>query len=212
MLSFLREGGIEKTVSTAPSSDKGLSAPEAGKDPEKQEYPAVKIKKQAFKGTLLLAFLFVIVLLCLLFMVKQNVPKTAAAATSGAEEARIDKAIARLTSFNAEKGNGPERIVKEFYELSNVEQVSVSKLIKNPFKTERILSNADLQSLQLANISPDKLHLLSIMQSNQKICCMINDRILYTGDSIGGYKVRQIADNFVRLESGDARIILKLSE
>ena len=212
MLSFLREGEVEKTVSTAPSSDKGLCTPETGKSPEEQEYPVVKVKRKAFEGTLLLAFLFIIVLLCLLFMIKRNVPETAAAATSGTEEARIDQAIARLTSFNAEKGNGPEKIVKEFYELSNVEQVSVNELIKNPFKTERILRNADLQSLQLANISPDKLHLLSIMQSNQKNCCMINDRILYTGDSIGGYKVKQIADNFVRLESGDARIILKLSE
>jgi hypothetical protein len=212
MLSFLREGETEKPVSTAPSSDKGLCTPEAGKNPEEQEYPAVKVKKQAFEGTLLLGFLFVMVLLCLLFMIKQNVPKTAAAATSGAEEARIEQAIARLTSFNAEKGNGPERIVKEFYELSNVEQVPVSELIKNPFRTERILGNTKSRGLQPVNISPDKLHLLSIMQANQKNCCMINDRILYTGDSIGGYKVRQIADNFVKLESGDTRIILKLSE
>ena len=49
---------------------------------------------------------------------------------------------------------------------------------------------------------------------------MIGDKILYEGDSIKGFKVRQIGDNFVKLESDPesnraglkTEIILRLSE
>jgi hypothetical protein len=41
---------------------------------------------------------------------------------------------------------------------------------------------------------------------------MINDRILYERDSIRGFKVRQISDSFVKLESEGVEIVLKLSE
>jgi hypothetical protein len=50
------------------------------------------------------------------------------------------------------------------------------------------------------------------MQSNQGNCCMIDDRILYEGDSIEGFKVLQIGDSFVKLESDGVQITLKLSE
>ena len=56
------------------------------------------------------------------------------------------------------------------------------------------------------------LQLLSIMQSDQGNCCMINDRILYEGDSIRGFKVCRIGDSFVKLKYEDVEIVLKLSE
>ena len=46
----------------------------------------------------------------------------------------------------------------------------------------------------------------------------LDDKILHEGDSIRGFKVRQIGDSFVRLESGHVagepghEIILRLSE
>jgi hypothetical protein len=46
----------------------------------------------------------------------------------------------------------------------------------------------------------------------------LDDKILYEGDSIRGFKVRQIADSFVRLESehgildSGREIILRVSE
>jgi len=41
---------------------------------------------------------------------------------------------------------------------------------------------------------------------------MIDDKILGEGDSIKGFKVQQIGDNFVKLESNGVQIELKLSE
>jgi len=56
------------------------------------------------------------------------------------------------------------------------------------------------------------MQLLSIMQTQQGYCCIIDDGILYEGDSIKGFKVCQISDSTVSLESGDLEITLKLSE
>jgi len=41
---------------------------------------------------------------------------------------------------------------------------------------------------------------------------MIDDKILYEGDSIKSFKVSQIGDSFVKLESEGTEILLKLSE
>jgi len=41
---------------------------------------------------------------------------------------------------------------------------------------------------------------------------MIDDRILYEGDSIRAFKVCQIGDSSVKLESEGMEIVLKLSE
>jgi len=56
------------------------------------------------------------------------------------------------------------------------------------------------------------MQLLSIMQSERGNCCMIDDRILYEGDSIKSFTVKQISDSFVKLASEGIEIILKLSE
>ena len=69
------------------------------------------------------------------------------------------------------------------------------------------------------------MQLVSIMQTGQGNCCMINGKILYEGDSIQGFVVRQINDSFVKLDAEDAesdpehneerlgtQIILTLSE
>ncbi len=41
---------------------------------------------------------------------------------------------------------------------------------------------------------------------------MINDKVLYEGDTIKGYKVGRISDDSVKLELGGEEIVLKLSE
>ncbi|MHC4423943.1 MAG: hypothetical protein ACYSWR_04670 [Planctomycetota bacterium] len=56
------------------------------------------------------------------------------------------------------------------------------------------------------------MKLLSIMQSDEGNCCMIDDSILYEGDSIKGFRLKQISDSFVKLDSKGVEIILKLSE
>ncbi|GAG75694.1 unnamed protein product [marine sediment metagenome] len=102
-------------------------------------------------------------------------------------------------------------IVKKFYQFSDVQQVDVHELVKNPFELETAYSVeqiADRKEKRNAN----EMQLLCIMQSEQGNCCMIDDRILYEGNSIKGFKVCQISDSTVSLESGDLEITLKLSE
>jgi hypothetical protein len=54
-----------------------------------------------------------------------------------------------------------------------------------------------------------QLQLWSIMQTHQGNRCMIDDEILGEGDSIKGFKVVQIGDSFVKLESDGAEIVLR---
>ncbi|UCE98893.1 MAG: hypothetical protein JSV82_06820 [Planctomycetota bacterium] len=193
-----------------------------------QEYLSVAAhEKNVRKTTMLLAILFGIGLLCLWFMIKKSTPSTAAAATVSAEETHLEKAIAQLIGVKSEMFNRMDEIVKKFYEFSNVQQVKVGELAKNPFKLEMFLANIkkntdgkeldiDLELLrqeQLTGQARD-MQLLSIMQSNadKGNCCMIDDKILYEGDSIRGFKVRQISGSTVSLESEGLEIVLKLSE
>jgi preprotein translocase subunit SecG len=232
MLSFLREQKSESLIPEAPNLNpdtKGGSSP-----PDEQEYLTVATKnKSVRKSTFLLAILFGIGLLCLLFMIKKSAPEKASSASVGNDEMQIETAITRLTGVRSIMFDGLEKIVNKFYEFSDVHQIKVSELQKNPFKVEMFSDDlkkkpTDNWQLTANNGWLKNLELLSIMQSDQPSegrCCMINDKILYEGDSIMGFKVRQISDNFVKLEpdgqgqkdslstkSEDSEIILKLSE
>jgi len=202
---------------------------------KQQEYLTVAARgKNARKSTVLLAVLFGIGLLCLWFMIKESVPQTAAAEAVSSEETRIETAITRLTGIRAEMFSRMDEIVKRFYEFSDVQQVKVGELVKNPFETESFVGNlrqqgseetdSDIEAEWLRQ-QAQNMQLFSIMRSQNGNCCMINDKILYVGDSIRGMKVRQIDDKFVRLELEGAevgperdkeglgaRIILKLTE
>lgn len=56
------------------------------------------------------------------------------------------------------------------------------------------------------------MQLLSIMESADGMCCMIDDKILYEQDTIKGFKVMKITDNAVTLysEQTENTVILKL--
>ena len=191
--------------------------------------------KNVRKTTYLLAGLLCLGMLCLWLMIKNSTPQTAPAATAGTEEAQIEMAITRLTGVRSEMFGGLERIVKKFYEFSDVQQVDVEELVKNPFRTEKFLGigkessdiawgefDADALMQQMAQ-QAEGMQLFSIMESGQSSCCMIDDRILYEGDSISGFTVRRIGANFVELvpsekealtelESTGGQVILRLSE
>jgi len=225
MLSFLRDQSLEdlpaqkktnKTVGKAPgdSSDKS----------QESEYLTVATqKKRVRKSTTLLAVLFIIGLLCLWFMIKKSTPKAASAGSAETEETLIETAINRLTGVKSKIFSRMDEIVKKFYEFSDVPQVKVNELAKNPFEVETFLANLrekpgaegiDAKKLwqQQIRYKSQGMQLLSIMQSNGRNCCMIDDKLLYEGDSIDGFKVLQISDSEVELESDGVQIILKLSE
>ena len=57
----------------------------------------------------------------------------------------------------------------------------------------------------------DELELLSIMSTDKGYCCMINEKLLYKGDTIKGLRVTEITSSSVHLSNGAMNITLKLS-
>jgi hypothetical protein len=223
MLSFMREQEPEDSLQQkAPATgDKGARVQE-------QEYLTVAANaKKARKSTMLLAVLFGMGLLCLFFMIKKSTPKTATAAAADTEQTQIEQAIARLTGVKSEMFNRMDEIVRKFYEFSDVQQVNVTELAKNPFRHEIFLSDlkkisdieegnsdidVELMRKQQLRQQASNMRLMSIMQSDQGKCCMIDDKILYEGQSIEGFTVNHISDSFVKLRCEGVETILKLSQ
>ncbi len=195
--------------------------------------------KRTRKSTAVVAALFIIGLLCLWFMIKKSTPKAVSAAEVETEGAKIEAAISRLTGVKSEVFGRMDEIVSKFYEFSDVFQVQVGELVKNPFKFELFLtgveepeavdmvSEIDVEMLWKQRIRQkgESLELLSIMRTDRGNCCMIGSDIFYEGDSVEGFKVREIADSLVKLEwqpKGDERpsavqsdsveVVLRLSE
>jgi len=228
MLSFLREQNLGGSSAQKQAAAEGRTPDGAERPQEHEEYLTVATqKKQVRKSTTVLAVLFVVGLLCLWFMIKKSTPQTVSAADANSEETQIEIAIARFTGVRSEMYNRMDEIVNRFYEFSNVPQVHVDELVKNPFKLEMFLDNvwpgpdAEKEALgidaemlwqqQIGQKAKD-MQLSSIMQSDQGTCCMINDKILYEGDPIGGFKVHQIGASFVKLKCEDIEIVLKMPE
>ncbi len=225
MLSFLREPSLgDLPAEAAAHNAKQNSGAQA---PEQEYFTVASHGKAVRKSTTILAVLFIIGLLCLWFMIKKSAPKAALAADVSTEDTQIETAIARLTGIKSEMFNSMDEIVSKFYEFSDVLQVQVSELVKNPFQLELFLSNLnskpsvdekpveiDTETIwrqQIRQKAKD-LQLDSIMQSDKGKCCMINNKILYVGNSIKDFKVDQINDSLVKLESGGVEVVLTLSK
>jgi hypothetical protein len=106
----------------------------------------------------------------------------------------------------------------------NEEQVSQdrSKTETTPVTSRKHEQKTDISKQQIRQ-KAESLELLSIMQlsSGRGNVCLIGSNILYTGDSVEGFKVRRITDNSVTLEwdpkggevrPGDIEIVLKMPE
>ncbi len=227
MLSFLREQGPEDSLVPKPPEAAGKKPADSTRETQEQEYLTVATQgKQVRKTTILLAVLFGIGLLSLWFMIKKSAPQTAAASVD-TEEAQIEKAIKRLTGVRSEMFSRMDEIVKKFDEFSDVQQVQVGELVKNPFELEMLLDNveetsdtegsssdieAERRRQQRLRLQARDLQLLSIMRSDRGNCCMINDRILRVGDSIRGFTIIKISDTFVKLRCRDGEVVKKLAE
>jgi len=246
MLSFLRDQNAEKLSAQKPNVAAGQIDSNATKDAQtqgsSQEYLTVAAQnKNVRKSTMLVAVLFGIGLLSLWFMIKKSAPQAASASTDDAQETQIGVAIARLTGVSSEMFSRMDQIVNKFYEFSDVMQVQVNELVKNPFELEMFLSNikgkvdsqkndididSEIIRQERIRLRAKDMQLLTICQSEQGNCCMIDDKILYEGDSIKGFRIAQIGDKLVKLEwrqpkgefetsetqSQGIEIILKLSE
>jgi hypothetical protein len=213
MLQFLKES---QNIATEVENKQNPVQSAEGTD-ESQQYLTVPDKKsQLRKSTYLVAGLFLIGIAGLFFMIKNSTPSTASASedtTKKAEQAQIETAISKLTGIRTQMFSSLEKIVTKFYEFSDVEQVNVGDLSKNPFKEDNYMGLVKPDEAQSRfSILKEELELLSIMSTERGYCCMINDKILYEGDSIKGLKITKITSNVVSLSSGDMSMTLKLSE
>ena len=240
MLSFLRDQNSAGLPGQEPPSPAANPAASAATPPAEQGFLTVATRqKRAHKSTLVLAVLFVAGLVCLGLMIKKSAPQAASAKTGPNEEAKVEAALARLTGIKSEVFGKMDDIVKKFYDFSGVMQVEVNELAKNPFTLEVLLADTKQQPLIVETDQTDAsairrqqimqktkdMKLLSIMRSDQSKSCMIGSKILCEGDSIQGFVVHEIGDNFVKLRlSGeraagapgaqpeDVEVILTLSE
>ena len=97
--------------------------------------------KSLRRSTTLVAVLVAVGLVCLLLMIRRNQPQAAAAAPAAGDQTKIEAAIGRLTGVRSEMAGRMGEIVKKFYEFSDVVQVKVDELVKNPFEVEGLAKN-----------------------------------------------------------------------
>jgi len=213
MLSFLREQGNGDLPAQQPNPAGETTPDEGVQKTQYQEYLTVgSHKKRARKSTMLLAILFIAGLVCLGYMIKKSTPKAATAASDSTEDTKLEVAISRLTGIKSEMFDSMDGVVKKFNKLSDVLQVKVGELVKNPFKLELVATEEprveitvpemDTETIKQRQMRQEvkEMQLLSIMQSDRGKCCMIGSKILYEGEYIKDFKVRQIGDSFVKLE------------
>lgn len=240
MLSFLQEQSSGDLPTQKSNGSCKASRDGAGKSPDQGYLTVAEHGKRTRRSTVVLAALFIIGLCCLWFMIKKSTPQAASAAAGDTEGVKIETAIARLTGAKSEVFGRMDQIVRKFYEFSDVFQVQVGELVKNPFKLELFLAGVkeelkaesaapeiDVEALWRQQIrqKAESLELSGIMQTERGNSCMIGSNILYEGDSVEGFHVRQIGGSFVKLEweskgddmrfgaqTGSVEVVLKLSE
>jgi len=240
MLSFMREQGV-RDPSASQTKGAGAQPPKASEDAGSLEYLTVAASgKSVRKSTILVAVLMVVGLICLVWMIRKSQPQMASAQQGDQEQTKIEAAIGRLTGISSEMISKMDQILKKFGEFSNVLQVEVNELVKDPFEVE-VFANEEVPSSaasaddsvaqaagrrQRIKQRAATLGLLSVMQSGRANSCMINDKILQQGDTIEGFVITSIGGDYVELawrgdsetgsvppaETEESKIVLKLSQ
>lgn len=161
--------------------------------------------KNARQSTLILIVLFVLGGVVVWFMVKKIGPKALFAAGPTPAEERLEQYVDLVTGMEAEFTTAVDDLMGRFDQFSNIEQVGVAELTKNPFKSDLVIQGeveSDMDAIQAqldAKRRAEQLQLWSIMESPQGGCCMINEKILYVGDVIEGFTVVRVEERFVDL-------------
>jgi len=208
MLSFIKDQNSGEPSKSEQDNEPKSGFPTAS---DEQEYIEVATNKERVrKSTVILFVLVAIGLAFLVFMIKKSTPSEASASSVSEEELKIEKAISELTGIKSEMNSNMDAIVRKFYEFSDVEQVGVTELAKNPFRHKISLvglenlkdsdneGQAELFYQQLRQ-QAENMELLSVMRSDDQRCCMINDAVLFEGDAVGLFTIKEIGDDFVKL-------------
>jgi hypothetical protein len=218
MLSYLRDPNLAELP-----ADKQVQDSQQG---EQECLTVATHGKEVRKSTTILGVLFIIGLICLGIMIKKSEPpKAAIAVNANTDEQQIQNQISRLTGIEKEMFKRMDEIVNKFYQFSDVFQVQVSELVKNPFQLESFLESINSKASgnntgidakmilqQQIKIKSEKMKLYSIMVSGRGPCCMIENKILYEGDTIDDFEVVKISNDNVLLKLENIEITLKLSK
>jgi hypothetical protein len=150
-------------------------------------------------------------------MVKKATPAKAVAKPNQ-DQVQLEAALAQLSTMQSEMDTQMNSVAGRFYHFNNVDQVAVDELKKNPFKRELDYNPSDggNQSQQMEQIRQEAqvlamgMELWSITATPKGVCCMIDDKVLYQGDTYKEMTVKSIEDHTVTLEYKGTPIELKM--
>jgi preprotein translocase subunit SecG len=211
MLSYLKDGNQVPASSDMPGSDQAACSTE--------DYLTVSGQSQKVRrSTMILAVLFAVGALGLWLMVKKTTPATANAEPSQ-NQVQLETALAQLDSMKAEIDSQMNSVSGRFYQFNNVDQVGVEELKKNPFirgEMESVSGTSGNGSQQQEQIQQEAqvismgLELWSITATPKGMCCMIDDKVLYQGDTYRNMTVKSITEKAVTLEYKGTDVELKM--
>jgi len=209
MLSYIRESQTE-VVGQEGSSENAVGG--AAQPASDDTFLTVSGRdKSVRKSTAFVTALLITASIGLTLMAKKSHIQSADATPAKDSQAEIEKAISRVTGVSSEMTGRMDEIVQKFSEFSDVSQVKVTELNKNPFqlasgsadeetRDEVVPSNEQRTSLLAQfNVEKKTLSLISVIQSESNTCCMINGVLLKVGQSVNAFEVEEIQTDHVRL-------------
>lgn len=215
MLSFLRDGSQTPAAAQMQADETAGESTAAAQDFLR---PAVRTQTVR-QGTLLLAVLFLAGGAAVWWMIKKSGLSQAQGAAE-TETSHIDQVLVQLKNFQKDMNSQMDSVSSRFSQVSQLGQITVEELKKNPFRQEWTAptDGQDLslsQSLLLKEEMRRKaagLKLWSITARADRSCCMIGDKVLYVGDEINGFVVKEIHPDRVVLGWEDLTVELKIEE
>jgi|FrelakmetLWP11LW_1041352.scaffolds.fasta_scaffold14052_2 hypothetical protein len=213
MLSFLKDGQTIPAVAEAEQN-----GAEPGLTKQEDYLTVAGHGKKLKQSTMLLIGLFVVGGIGVFLMVKKATPAQASAAQVKDEQAEIESAIAQLNGIQTEMNSQMKSVNGRLNHLKDVGQIDVKDLKKNPFMLEAASAEVgsdnagQLQMLQAQAYKQAAGYTLwSITASPRGACCMINDTVLYAGDKLDKFTIKQIGKETVMIERDGVSIELKMN-
>jgi len=209
MLSYIRESQTEASGQENPDDQAPRGAEESASD---DAFLTVSGRDQTVrKSTAFLTALFIVASIGLLLMAKKSHVQSTGATPAQDSQAQIEMAINRVTGVSSEMTLRMDEIVQKFSEFSDVSQVKVDDLNKNPFQLVIVPTDVEAKDevapqdeqvaslLRRFNAEKETLSLVSIIQSESSNCCMINGVLLKAGQPVDGFVVEDIQADYVQL-------------
>jgi hypothetical protein len=187
-------------------------------------------KQPMSRSTLVMFVILIVGAAGLYVMYRKAGPRSAGAATVADP---IDPAKQTITTFlsggdanvrNMEKLlHNTEKVVQQFVNYPKVTQIPLSDLRTNPFRQHAVVTKTDdrptsemMQKKQreeqrLANLKAvQMLQLQSIMFSETRKACMINNSLYREGQSVDNFSIEKISPSSVIVKNGLDRFELRM--